>query len=398
MEQKRKLAVFFGGRSSEHEISIITALQFLKSIDSERYISIPVYIDPDGKFWTSELLRDSSIYKKFLSLSHELTQVSLLPEPGINALQYKSKNAFGISSTKYIPFDIAVPIFHGQFGEDGCIQGLFELANIPYTGSPVAASAVAMSKYLSKQVALGLNVPTLPSCLIRKAEFQAGQAQFLSKIKSIVPNFPIFIKPNNLGSSVGVGSAESDSELLARLAQVFNIDSEAIIEPMVTQMLELNISVGRLKGKEAIASVIEMPVASKKILTYEDKYLRGGKGKKGSGSKSASSQGMASLSRVIDPAEISSEIKSLVKTYALKLFDALGCHGVGRFDFILNLDNNSLYFNEFNPLPGSLSFYLWEKSNPRFLYPEIIDAMVEDALESFAVKATLQRNIGFKAL
>jgi D-alanine-D-alanine ligase len=400
MSHKKTLAIFFGGRSSEHEISIISALQCIKSIDPELFNTLPVYIDPAGTWWTGEALLDKTIYKSFSSFKNKLQQVRLPAEPTGRGLSLVDSPSFFASKERFLKFDVAIPVFHGQFGEDGCMQGLFELAGVPYAGSPVAGSAVAMNKYLCKQVALGIGVPTLPSVLVRKSDFQRSTANVVQSITNASLPYPLFVKPNNLGSSVGVGSAENETKLLERISSVLTIDSEVIVEPMLQQMLELNVSVAADRsafaevGYGARPSVIEMPVASKQILTYEDKYLRGGKGAKGS----KGSQGMASLTRVIDPQDIEQSVKDTVTRYALRLFDTLGCSGVGRFDFMLDTATGSIYFNELNPIPGSLSFYLWEKSSPKVLYPDLINRMVDEALARFAIKATLKRDVEFKAL
>jgi D-alanine-D-alanine ligase len=187
--------------------------------------------------------------------------------------------------------------------------------------------------------------------------------------------------------------AKDEEGLSSALAKVFKYDLTAIIEPCVTQIFEINVSV--LDGADPIASVVEIPASQTGVLTYEDKYLRGGGKKKGTPSRQ---QGMASLARKIDPEELDNEKKELVRNYAVKAYRTLGCSGVVRFDFIVDASKNEIYFNELNPLPGSFAFYLWAKSKPQKLYTEVLSTIVDRAKERRALKVSLQRDLGFKAL
>ncbi len=203
-------------------------------------------------------------------------------------------------------------------------------------------------------------------------------------------HFPLFVKPCHLGSSIGISIANDLPSLNAALAKVFRYDDEAIIEPCVTKLLEINVAV--MDGEPPLASVVEIPIASEQALTYEDKYLRN------NSKVSGGSQGMAGLTRLIDPKDLDPAIKQKVTDYALKAFQLLGCSGVGRFDFIFDLSSNQLYFNELNPIPGSLSYYLWEKSQPPLLYTELIHRLIANAQCRKAQRLALQRDLGFKAL
>jgi D-alanine-D-alanine ligase len=205
-----------------------------------------------------------------------------------------------------------------------------------------------------------------------------------------LPNFPLFVKPLSLGSSIGVSRASSESELAVALAKVFRYDTVAIVEPCVSELMEINVSVRERDGIEA--SVVEIPVSESGILSYEEKYLRDG------GKKTGPSQGMASLTRIIDPVDLDPTIKENVIEYAKRSFSLLGCSGVARLDFIYDLAADRLYFNELNALPGSCSFYLWAKSQPRVLYTQLITGMIETALNHYAENASLERSIGLKAL
>ncbi len=395
-EAKRRVAVLFGGRSSEHEISVITGLEVLGAFDTTRYSPFPVYIDSRGRWFVGEELRSREFYRGVPSALDSLKEVALLPVPGIGGLTVVGKKGFSLFGGKaeVIPADVFIPIFHGQFGEDGCIQGLFEMADVAYTGCGVLASALAMNKYLCKLAVHAQGIPVLPGIVVKKAAAQKNLAEVRSRILSTrgLETFPLFVKPLNLGSSIGVSVAEDAAGLDAGLAKVFLSDTEALIEPCITEKLEINVSVRDYPN--LVASVTETPVASGTVLSYEDKYLRGGKGKKGP----AESRGMASLVRVIDPPDLADSVKAQVTSYALDAYRCIGCSGVVRFDFMIDTATNNIYFNELNPLPGSLAHYLWEKSKPSILYPELLHDMVSMALLRKEQSSSLRRDTGFRAL
>ena len=387
-----RAAVFFGGRSVEHEISVITALEVLNVLDVTAIAAFPVYVAQDGRWFVGEALWSKDFYRGLPRSLGDVTEVTLLPHPrSPSALTVTA----GARKGEVIQFDVALPIFHGQFGEDGCMQGLFELADVPYTGCGVLASAVSMNKATCKAVAKAHGIPVLPWFVVEKCAAQANYAEVVQRLMAEpgLQSFPLFVKPNNLGSSIGVGRGVDAVSLASSLANVFKYDEQAIVEPCVTSMFEINVSV--LEGVPPLASVVEVPVSESGTLTYEEKYMRGG-GKKGP--TRAQSQGMASLVRAIDPESLSSDYKERVRTYALKAYESLGCRGVVRFDFMVNKENGELFFNELNALPGSLAHYLWAKSNPPRLYPENLTRMIKGALDRHARKATLERNTGFRAL
>ncbi len=397
MDKKRNIAVIFGARSLEHEISVISAIQVMEALDRSVYNVIPVYIAQSGVWYTGNALFQRSFYKTLPSGFDSLTPVYFLAEPVSGGLFRKAeKKLFGKKEEK-IPVDVYLPIFHGQFGEDGCIQGLFELAEVAYASSPVLASAVAMNKYICKAVFSHHGIPVLPAVTVSRADAQRDITLVCEEIikSEGLTSYPLFIKPGNLGSSVGVSKANNATELQAGLVKVFQYDHEAIVEPCITDLMEINVSVID-SPKAPLASVVEVPVASGEFLSYEDKYLREGKGKKGGGS--SSSGGMASLTRVINPDNLDAAIKEKVRGYALEAFRILACSGVARFDFMMDLSNGEIYFNELNPIPGSLSFYLWEKSEPLLLMPDILDKMIERATARSVERAQLKRDFGFKAL
>lgn len=400
------VAVLFGGRSVEHEISIISALQMIEAMDSVEYEALPVYIAPSGKWYCGAALLKRDFYKRMPESLKEVEEVVLLPVPGtggLTVLGAKTRSTFGFlnksGSEKTIPVDVFFPVFHGSYGEDGCIQGLLELADVVYTGCDVVSSAVSMSKFHSKKMAEAVGIPVLPAAIAERSVIEPGSGKGLADLRAFIrghkglESYPLFVKPAHLGSSIGIGKAVDDASLDAALVNAFKYDWQAIIEPCLDDKLEINVSV--LDGQTPTASVVEIPVPSTNSgLSYEDKYLRGGGSKK----NGQGSQGMAGLSRIIDPDDLDPEIKKQSQEYARQAFLALGCSGVVRLDFMLDLKANILYFNEINPLPGSLSFYLWKDSKPPVLYTDLISQVVKRAQKVKKRQAACTREIGFAAL
>ncbi|HEY9714163.1 MAG TPA: D-alanine--D-alanine ligase family protein [Chroococcales cyanobacterium] len=405
--RRQTVAIMFGGRSVEHEISIITGLQLIKALDVVKYAPLPLYIAPSGKWYAGDALLDRQFYRNMPASFDLVDEVTLLPQPGVNGLtvvrpKAKSRADSGYSlqsENRVIPVDVFFVSFHGTFGEDGCIQGLLELAEVPYTGCGVLSAAVGMSKYHCKKLLESHGIPVLPSAMVYREEIEEGLGRNLAAVRERVMNtesldhFPLFVKPGNLGSSIGISKADDEAQLDAALMKVFKYDYCAIIEPCLDNKLEMNVSV--LEDLEPQASVVEIPVSSSdQGLSYEDKYMRGGGGKK----TGPASQGMASLTRVIDPIDLSPQIKETARDYAVRAFKALGCAGVARIDFMLDLQKNVLYFNEINTLPGSLAFYLWMNSHPPVLYTDMLTKMIVRAQGRHDRKLSLHREIGFKAL
>lgn len=397
MTKRLKIAVLFGGRSVEHEISVISALQLMLAIDPDKYEVTPVYIAPNGRWYTGTELLERAFYRGVPGSLSKLQEVTLLPKPNVGGL-VRLGGGFAdaaralVHESAIIPIDLFVPVFHGQYGEDGCIQGLFELANVPYTGSNVPSSAITMNKYLCKMYLKIHDIPVLPALPIAREDAMkdiAGITEWVTAQDGFT-KFPLFVKPCNLGSSIGVTRVTSREDLPGALAKVFKFDTMALVEPCVSEIMEINVSIRDHNG--AHASVVEIPVSQSGVLSYEEKYLRDG------GKKSGPSQGMASLTRVIDPPDLDADMRDRVIEYGKRAFSILGCSGVARLDFIVDLATGALYFNELNAFPGSCSFYLWLRSQPRVLYTQLIDEMIETALKTFAVNASLNRDIGLQAL
>ena len=350
----------------EHEVSVVSALQAYENIDRDKYEVVPIYVDKSGLFFTGHKFLDIKNYKDVKGLLYSSEQVVLASKNGHGGLL---KQGF---MKKFEPIDVAFPLFHGSFGEDGCIQGMFELYGIPYTGLDVTGSAMAMDKVLSKALfkELGYNVGKY-SWFTRR-DWISDSKKVLKKVHKDL-KFPMFVKPGTGGSSIGAGRAK-DLDSLQFAIEVASAFSEKIIveEAFEGDIIEVNCSA--LGYKDIKASVCEQPVKSEELLSFSDKYMKGGKGK--NGSKGAG--GMESLSRII-PAEISKELTSKIQEATARIFKALDGCGVARIDFFVDPKSERFWVNEVNSPPGSLAFYLWEKSG--LAYKELLDQLIEMALE-----------------
>lgn len=402
--KKKTVAVLFGGRSVEHEISVITGLQLIKAMDVVSYRPLPVYVAPDGRWFSGEALLERNFYKQLPGSLCLVDEVTLLPVPGVGGLTVLcGRGPDGRSAQKpgreVIPVDVFFVAFHGTYGEDGCVQGLLEMAAVAYTGCGVLSSALGMSKYHCKKLVESHGVPVLPAAVINKEQIQADLGANLAEVRkgilalSALDKFPLFVKPCNLGSSIGVAKVRDSAELDAALIQALKYDTAAMVEPCLDNKLEINVSV--LDDVEPHASVVEIPVSSSgDELTYEDKYMRGGASKK----TGNVSQGMAGLTRIIDPGDLDPRIKAEARELAVRSFKALGCAGVARIDFMLDLSEGKLYFNEINTLPGSLAFYLWMNSKPPVFYTDMLTRIIERGESRQQARQGLLSEIGFKAL
>lgn len=348
---KLNLAVIFGGKSVEHEVSIITGLQVIQNSDKEKYNVIPVYIDKSGDWFTGNPLLNIVNFKNITDLKKKLHRLNS---------QFPKTLFFNYQ----IHADVVIPAMHGTYGEDGTLQGLLEMANIPFVGPGVTGSAIGMDKIMQKDVLKNNNIPVVNYVWFLREEWIADRNKVLTQLTNSL-RFPMFVKPANLGSSIGISKAKNKSELEAAIELAVTFDRRVIVEQGLENIIEINCSV--LGYKDVEASVCEQPVKSADLLSYEDKYLKGGKAK-----------GMASLSRII-PAPISSSLSKKIQETAKKVFTVLDAAGVARIDFLVNKKNGKFYVCEINTLPGSFSFYLWEKSG--YPFPKLIDKLVELAFE-----------------
>lgn len=369
---KTKIGVFFGGRSTEHEISVISAMQAIAAFNKDKYEIIPVYITKDCKMYTGEEAGKIECYKDIPALLKNLTRVTLEGENGkLNLISYPVPT-FGKGLVDTL--DIAFPVVHGTNVEDGTLQGYFQSFGIPYTGCDVTSSALGMDKFASKAVLKMCGLPVLDCVRVSANEFVLNKEDILTKIENET-RYPVIVKPVNLGSSIGIKKADNKEELIFALDYAFGFASLVIVENAVQNLREINCSVLGNKDENE-ASVCEEPLNATTILTFEDKYMAGGRSGGVKGTKGTSA-GMADTKRQC-PANIPDEIRNKVQEYARKTFEVLGCSGVSRIDFLMDNETKEVWVNEINTCPGSLSFYLWEASGVKF--DELLDRIVKIAL------------------
>ena len=402
----KNVAVLFGGRSVEHEISILTARDALQAIDATKYSPIPVYVDQAGSWFAGkkliEIVRAEDFYDSFATSKHLLDEVVMLPIPklgGLVRMPSESRSggivahllrSFDGGKLSVIPVDIFMPVFHGTYGEDGCVQGLFELADVAYTGCGVGPSSLGMNKYLCKQLLRSQGEPVVDGILLRASDLGKG-ADLWPGLPSTLRSGPLFVKPCNLGSSVGIDPelsiVETSEQLLAALIHVFKYDAEALIERQIVNPLELQVAVFR--GNDIHASAVEAPQVCGKVNTASEKYgtsvLK--KGRAG-GKKDPRQVGLASAHRRIEPSEVEKHVLDEVRARGVRIYKPLGCSGVVRLDFLYDLKTKELFFNEVNTLPGSLGYYLFENATPPVIFTEMLSAILDSA-----EAAKVQRNI-----
>lgn len=377
---KTTLAVIFGGKSTEHDISILSAMQVVENLDKSKYEILPIYITKTGEWLYGEKLKDINTFKNFSKKG--LKKVFILP---CSDYLFESK-LFGIRKFKKI--DCVMPILHGMNGEDGSVQGLLELANIPYTCCGIMASSIGMSKLAQKQFFEAISIPVVPYFKVTKQEFdKLKQKTHIDK-----NNFPVVVKPNRLGSSIGITLCKNNKQLSKALQLGFKFDDICLVEKAIKQIKEINLSV--LGYKDDIDfSVTEEPIKSHGILSFTDKYCSNKKGCKlklspqkiGKTEKKLESnkKGMQNLDRIV-PAKIDNVTKKFLYDYAKIIFEEMECKGVIRIDFIYDKKTKKLYVNEVNTIPGSLAYYLWEYKGISF--SEQLDKLVEIAYKDYKEK------------
>jgi len=376
---KIKVGVMFGGKSVEHEVSIISAIQAIGSLDKEKYDIIPIYITKNNEFYIGEDIGKIECYtdvKSLLARSQRIILVS--DENKVKLIKYPQK-MFSKGYVDYI--DIAFPVVHGTNVEDGTLQGYLKMLNIPYVGCDVVSSAVGMNKYVMKTVLKDNGIPVLDCKCYTGKQYDADAETVAAEIENEI-GYPVIVKPINLGSSIGISKAENREKLLDALDTAFCYAGKVLVERAVQNLKEINCSVlGDYESAEA--SECEEPVSSGEILDFNQKYIGDGASKRAKGgvkggAKASGSKGMATLKRKI-PAEITDEQRAAIRKMAVDAFKCLGCSGVSRLDFMMNEKSGEIWLNEINTIPGSLSFYLWEPVGVS--YGKLLDKMISLALK-----------------
>lgn len=360
---KIKLGVIYGGETTEHEVSIISAVQALNALNEDKYEIYPIYMGKDKTWYTGKMLFDMDIYKDMENLKRYATKVGMIRRNGIVYLQ-----RMNLFKTLLTDLDIVFPIVHGNNVEDGSIQGFLQTLGIPFVGSSVLGSALGQDKAILKQILEGENIPVSPYIWFYEEDYLLDREEYLKKIKKI--GYPVIVKPATLGSSIGISVAKDQDKLEKSINEAFKYDYKIVVEKIVDNLTEINCSVlGDYTKCET--SALEEVMGADEYLSYKDKYLGGGK--KGS-------KGMVSTNRVI-PARIDEKVEAKVREYAIKTFNALNLSGVARIDFLYDKKSNQLFVNEPNTIPGSLSFYLWEPTGKK--YEELLDNMIQLAIKGY---------------
>lgn len=356
---KTKIGVFFGGRSTEHEISVISANQAINAFNPDKYEIIPIYISKDGHWYTGRELLTLSNYRNIPELLKKVTEIYMRPVYGDFNLYNAKKSMFG--KDVYDTLDLAIPVLHGTNMEDGRFEGLLETIGIPYAGCDTLSSANGMDKITMKMILRADGIPVVDYVWFTDHNWASDRDAVINKIESQL-GYPVIVKPANLGSSIGIGTAHDREALIEKINEATRFASRIIIEHMVTALREINCSVLG-DADEYQTSVLEEPIKAEEILSYGDKYMGGGM--------------HAAQKRI--PAQLPDDLAAECSRLAGETFRVLGCHGVSRVDLIIDGDTNKVYVNEINTIPGSLSYYLWEAGGMSF--ESLMDNLVKLALK-----------------
>ena len=373
MSSRRTIvAVIFGGRSVEHDVSIVTGHQIIDALSAARYDVVPIYISRDGRWFTGEPLAKLDNFGNDDIVQRDGVHVCLIsPDTRHHGLIINPlAGRFSRSRVKRI--DACFPALHGTHGEDGNLQGLLELADIPYVGYATLGSALTNDKIMTKMVLRQAGIPVIDDHWFTRANWLDEPEAIIEAIMNKLA-FPLFIKPATLGSSIGIGRADTEAMLRTSIDIAANFDRRILVEPAVTDGIEINCSVIGL-GETFEASTLEQPVSWDEFLSYEDKYLRGG-------------EGMKSAERLI-PAPIDPTLASAIQDTSIHAFKVVDGRGIARIDYLVRPQAKEYYLNEINTMPGSLAFYLWREEG--YSNGELVAKLVQLAIDAHAIK---RRNV-----
>jgi D-alanine-D-alanine ligase len=360
--RKIRVGVIFGGRSGEHEVSLASARSVMDAMDKEKYETVPIGITKDGRWIAS-----GDPMKALKAGDAGASQpAALLGDPSRRGLMRLQDTERAIEATRLAELDVVFPVLHGTYGEDGTVQGLLELAGLPYVGAGVTGSVLGLDKAAFKDVMRAHGLPVVKDVVLKRKEWDADPDEVMDRIEAQF-DYPVFTKPANLGSSVGISKCHDRAGLAAGLAEAARYDRKLIVEEAVPAAREIEVSV--LGNDDPIASVPGEIIPSREFYNYEAKYVDEGD----------------QASELLIPAPISPEMAERARDLAVQVYRAIDCAGMARADFLLSGKTGELYINEVNTIPGftSISMYpkLWEASG--IPYPELIDRLIELALERY---------------
>ena len=375
-QEKIRVGIIFGGRSGEHEVSLQSARSVMNALDRDKYEIVPIGIDKKGRWLTGNVMATLADGK------NGSKPATLLPDPQSSALmkmESRGSETAGLTAVSHL--DVIFPVLHGPYGEDGTVQGLLELAGIPYVGAGVVGSAVGMDKAIFKHVMVANGIPILPWLLLTRREWLQGETAVLDKTEAQL-SYPVFTKPANLGSSVGISKCSNQAQLKAGIANAAQYDRRIIIEQGIN-MRELEVSV--LGNEQPIASVVGEIRPRRDFYDYVAKYL--------------SEPGSEEDSELIIPADLPEETSIQIRALAVRAYQAIDCAGLGRVDLMMDKSSGTVYLNEINTIPGftQISMYpkLWQATG--IGYPELLDRLIELALERHEEKESLTKTINLQS-
>ena len=378
--KKLRVGVIYGGRSGEHDVSIASAAAVIQNLDRERYQPIPIRIEKDGRWLIADRPPISASAADVIEQSrgHAAPRIGrggreahLLAHPGEEQIMTIER---GSSPTiTGLELDVVFPVLHGPYGEDGTVQGLLELANIPYVGCGVLASAVGMDKAAAKLVFAARGLPQVKYLVVRRSAWRSDPAGHTAAVSAEL-GYPVFVKPANLGSSVGISKVKRGEELAAAMDLAAEFDRKIVVEAAVPNVREIEIAV--LGNDEPIVSEPGEIVPSREFYDFEAKYLD-------------------DTSQSIIPARLSADLTAEVKRLAVEVFRSMDCAGMARVDFLLDQETQQLFVNEINTIPGftTISMYskMWEASGVP--YPALLDRLIALARERHAEKQQLRTSL-----
>ncbi len=370
--KKPTIAVVFGSRSTEHDISILTAIAaVIKPLElSQKYHVLPVYIAKDGQWYAGEKFKNVAFYQSgnVPELLEKETPVALSLGKGLRLIKTSGL------SRKTIPIDVVFPATHGTHGEDGELMAICEMANVPYVGCNVEAAVVAMDKVLAKEVVSAHGIATPKYVPLTSKAYQNNPTEYQKQINSQL-NYPLFVKPAHLGSSIGITRVAAPQDLANAIEVALHYDTKAVVEEGVNNLVEVTLPI--IGNDDLTPALLEEPLSSSEdFFDFDTKYMRGGKGK-GAKMGAKGGQGAQGYSRI--PAQVSDELYKQAEELGLAVYRAVGCGGIARIDMLIDSKAKKVYFNEINPLPGSLYAHNWRKKGISNV--ELVERLVQLALE-----------------
>lgn len=376
---KKNIGVFFGSQSPEHDVSIITGQLIIAGLKGLGYPVVPVYITKQGKWMIGEHLGEMKIFTN-PSLTLPLKGEGkwwLDMEESVGKMVFKKKGLAG----KTVTIDIAFPALHGSFGEDGTIQGLFEMLGLPYVGCDVTSSVLAMDKALTKQMYEQHHIPTTKFIYFFKEDWVSDKTRIISQIKNEL-RWPVFVKPVHLGSSIGMAKVKMEDlkGLQHRIEVALYYDHKVLVEEGVENLMDVTCCV--IGNETPQASLLQESVFAAELFDFEEKYLKQGGAQTGK-----------AVDNVIIPARLDEDTTKQIQDMAKQIYKILGCSGIARVDFLYDKQTKKFFANEVNPLPGTLYHHLWKASGLEL--PELLEKLIKFAQEKYEQKR--QINLTFQS-